>query len=152
MAGTRDFFSAVEIQRLERAVREAEQGSSGEIRVRIAAEGGPDPVAAAAAAFEALGMTNTKNRNGVMFFLGTRDHALVVLGDEGIVARVTDDFWDVVRDVVLRRFQAGEFVEGLEDGIRFAGDQLAAWFPRKAEDVNELPDAVSFADEGGGNA
>jgi uncharacterized membrane protein len=35
-------------------------------------------------------------------------------------------------------------MEGLIAGILMAGHQLKKHFPRKADDINELPDEISF--------
>jgi uncharacterized membrane protein len=34
--------------------------------------------------------------------------------------------------------------EGLAEGIILAGEQLKTHFPRQSDDVNELPDEISF--------
>jgi uncharacterized membrane protein len=42
------------------------------------------------------------------------------------------------------RFRAGHFVEGLCEGVEMAGNQLKSNFPRENDDINELPDKISF--------
>lgn len=147
MGALRDFFTPQELKLIEETIGAAEKITSGELRVRVVRRAGDDPAAAAHADFDKLGMTHTKRRNGVLFFMAVEDQAFVVVGDEGLARKVPEDFWDVVRDLVLRRFHEGNFAEGLEEGLKCAGEQLAAWFPCPPDDVNELPDAVSFADE-----
>lgn len=40
-------------------------------------------------------------------------------------------------------FQKWDFVQGLLDGIRACGEELARYFPKTAEDKNELSDRIS---------
>jgi uncharacterized membrane protein len=42
------------------------------------------------------------------------------------------------------RFRSGHFVEGLCEGVELAGNQLKSNFPRENDDINELPDKISF--------
>jgi uncharacterized membrane protein len=69
----------------------------------------------------------------------------VVLGDEGIHARVGQEFWRRVADRVSERFREGDFTSGLIEGIEEVGEQLAAHFPYdSAADVDELTNDVDF--------
>jgi uncharacterized membrane protein len=96
-------------------------------------------------AFVRLGMTRTAERNGILFFVVPSRRAFVVLGDEGIHARVGQEFWDAVAAAISARFKAGDFTGGLVHGVTEAGTQLAAHFPYQGErDRNELPDEVEF--------
>ena len=147
MAQLRSFLSVADAEEIVAAIREAELRTSGEIRVRLERTAGADPLQTARAAFESMGMRKTALRNGVLFLLAVEDRKFAVLGDDGINQRVPADFWNAVRDEVLRCFAEGKFGQGLAAGIRRAGEQLARYFPRAADDVNELPDAISFADE-----
>lgn len=125
------------------AIRAAEARTSGEIRVHVEARSGGDPLGAARRWFVRLGMERTAARNGVLFYLAVRERAFAVLGDEGIHARVGAEFWDGVRDAMREAFSRGEFARGLVSGIEAAGSRLAEHFPRRDDDVNELPDEVS---------
>ena len=106
-------------------------------------------MAAACMAFEKIGMGNTEIHNGVLFFLAIEDRQFVILGDDAINEKVPKDFWEEVRDIVIGNFRKGLFTKGLAEGIKLAGEQLAMFFPYERGDINELPDAISFADEGG---
>ncbi|MFO1519318.1 MAG: TPM domain-containing protein [bacterium] len=137
------FFSEEEKQALVSAIQDAERKTSGEIRVHLARRCRKDPLEAAKKIFERLGMTRTKQKNGVLFFLSLKEHAFVILGDGGIHEKVGEDFWQAIRDEVIARFKKEEFVEGLTAGILKCGEKLAAYFPPLGDDVNELPDKVS---------
>lgn len=105
-------------------------------------------MAAARKAFEALGMWETELHNGILFLLAIEDHQFVILGDDGINDRVPEGFWDKAKEVFLDHSRRGLFGKGLAEGIKLAGEQLAAFFPYQREDVNELPETISYADEG----
>lgn len=129
-------------------IRKAEALTSGEIKLRIEKKAGENPMKLARIAFNNLGMRKTKLRNGVLFFLAIDDRKFVILGDNGINKKVPKDFWNNTRDIMQEHFQRGEFVQGLTQGVRLAGEQLSKFFPCNKNDVNELPDAISFEEEG----
>jgi uncharacterized membrane protein len=41
-------------------------------------------------------------------------------------------------------FLTGDFCEGICEGVVMIGDKLKAYFPHQKDDVNELPDDISF--------
>jgi uncharacterized membrane protein len=140
------FFTEDDEKQILSAIRNAESRTSGEIRVRIEKKGGKDPMTVARKSFEALGMRKTELHNGVLFVLITEDRTFVILGDDGINKKVPADFWNKVKDIVLGHFRKGFFAEGLAEGIKLAGEQLANFYPYQKEDKNELPDAISYAE------
>ncbi len=141
------FFSKEEKERITAAVREAELNTSGEIRVHIERLCKENVLDHAAYLFEKLGMHKTEKRNGVLFYLAFDDHKFAILGDAGINAVTPGDFWDNIKEKMLEEFQENRFCGGLETGIRMAGEQLKEHFPYQEDDVNELPDDISFGDQ-----
>lgn len=138
---------AIDPKRVEDAIREAERRTSGEIRVSISRFFWGDVAHVADRTFTRLGMTNTKDRNGILFFLVPSRRRFVILGDEGIHARVGQEFWDEVAAAVSGQLREGNFTRGLVWGIEAVGEQLAKHFPYEAEtDKNELPDAIDFGE------
>jgi uncharacterized membrane protein len=143
----RDFFTPEQHGAILAAVRHAENLTSGEFRVRLERRAGDDPRGAARKAFDALGMSKTKLRNGVLFYLAVEDHKFVILGDDGIYHKAPPNFWDGISRDVLSCFREGRFAEGLVSGITRAGEELGHYFPHQQDDVNELPDDLSIADD-----
>ncbi|MDX1386823.1 MAG: TPM domain-containing protein [bacterium] len=141
------FFSKEEREEIRQAIAAAEQKTSGEVRVHLVHhfKKGKDPLEAGKEIFEAIGMTATAQRNGVLFLLELKHHQLVILGDQGIHERVPENFWEEIRDEVLQYFKKGDFSHGLSAGIRLAGEQLKEFFPLTSADENELPDELSFS-------
>lgn len=142
----RKFKRLVDADTIKRAIQEAEKETSGEIRVSVSTFFWGSVRRAAERAFIRLGMTGTKDRNGILFFVVPSRRRFVVLGDEGIHTHVGQDFWNEVAEAVGDKFRDGDFTGGLVSGIEEAGRRLSEHFPYQGEsDVNELPDDVDFA-------
>ncbi len=140
-------FSSDDRERIIEAIKEAELKTSGEIQVHIESHARGDLMDRAAEIFEMLKMYQTKDRNGVLFYLAVEDHKFAILGDGGINAVVPDDFWEQIKETMLGLFKEGKFTDGLQKGISMAGEQLQAHFPYDEDtDINELPDEISFGD------
>ena len=137
----RTFLSRDDRERITAAIRGAEAQTSGEIVVHMVDRTQHMPTIEAKKAFEKIGMTRTRARNGVLFYVAIRDRKLAVIGDKGIHQHVTAEFWaDVVKTVEVH-FADGRFADGLSEGIAKVGTELARHFPRRADDLNELPDS-----------
>ncbi len=136
------FFTEEEKGRIVRAIREAEGKSSGEIRVYLERRTKGETLERAKKIFERLGMTKTRERNGVLVYLSLFSHQFSVLGDRGIHEKVGLDFWRDVVHLMETAFAQGRFVEGLEVGIQRIGEKLKTHFPWTPGDVNELSDEI----------
>jgi uncharacterized membrane protein len=139
-----NFFSKEEKAQIKDAVVKAETNTSGEIRVHIDNHCKEDVMDRAAWWFAKLEMQKTEKRNGVLFYLAVKDHKFAIIGDAGINAVTSDDFWDHIKEKMLEHFTGSEFAEGLKQGILKAGDALKEHFPYQDDDVNELSDEISF--------
>jgi uncharacterized membrane protein len=136
---------AIDSERIEEAIRQAERRTSGEIRVSVSRFFWGDVERVAERAFDRLGMRNTRERNGVLFFLVPARRRFAVVGDEGIHAKVGQDFWERVAAAVSEHLRAGDFTLGLVHGVETVGEQLALHFPfDPASDTNELANEVDF--------
>lgn len=140
----RNFFSREEEKDIMMAIAKAELDTSGEIRVHIDKDCTGELLDRAASVFEKLGMVNTRERNGVLFYLAVKPHKFAIIGDAGINSKVPGDFWDDIKSHMLSRFQEGIVAQGLIEGIEMAGKELKAHFPWQNNDENELPNEISF--------
>lgn len=138
----REFISKLAHERIHAAIHEAEQKTSGEIRVMVSHKRAPDPVAAAQQAFLRLGMKQTKHRHAVLIFVAPRSRTFAVIGDEAVHAQCGDDFWRELADTMTGYFKRGDYTDGLVHGISRAGQLLATHFPRVPDDPNERPDDI----------
>lgn len=128
-----------------KAIQAAELNSSGEIRVHIDKVcPNPNVLERAAEVFEAIGMAKTLQQNGVLFYFSIDDRKFAVIGDKGIDKVVPNDFWESTKELLKSNFSKGLFTEGLVAGIGLAGQQLKHFFPYQSDDINELPDEISF--------
>ncbi len=92
--------------------------------------------------FHRLGLQGTEARTGVLIFVSLFERRVVVLGDEGIHAKMGDRFWEGVDGAILDGIAKGSLRDGLIAGIELCGDVLAEHFPWTDGDRNELPDRV----------
>jgi uncharacterized membrane protein len=144
MSNASNFFSKEEKQQIEQAIRDAENQTSGEIRVHIEQYCKEDVLDHAAFVFETLEMHKTKQRNGVLFYLSIDDHKFAILGDAGINSLVPENFWDDIKEKVISKFKEGKYAEGLIIGILQAGEELKKDFPLLNQKDNELTNEISF--------
>jgi uncharacterized membrane protein len=145
---TADFFSPAEREEISKAITEAEKKTSGEIRVYVEGQCPEDnPLIRAQTIFAQLNMQATEARNGVLIYLAMNDRRLAVYGDEGIHARVGEDWWQQEINGLISRFQQQEFVTGLVTMINDIGGALRTHFPYDEKgDRNELPNEIVLGD------
>ena len=136
-------MTAEEEQGIIEAIIEAENHTSGEIRVHLEKAVDKDPIQRAEEVFFFLGMDRTKNQNGILFYVAVDDHRFAVIGDKGIDKVVPDDFWESIRDEVITEFKLGKYAKGLVRGVLHAGEKLKEFFPVDEAGHNELPDSIS---------
>jgi putative membrane protein len=92
--------------------------------------------------FLELGVTETRERSGVLLLLSESEHRVELLADRGIHQRVDSELWQSLVQTVTRAIREGHAADGVCAAVDAIGDALAQHFPRAADDTNELPDAV----------
>ena len=130
-------------QEIIEAIRQAESGTSGEIRVHLRRASTRDAMADAMKCFRKAGMHRTRERNGVLIFISWKSRAFAIFGDGGIYQIAGDAFWNETRDQMQAHFSKNELKEGVVAGIKSVGEKLKAYFPRRTDDLNELPNTVT---------
>jgi len=139
----RAILKALDVPAVEEAIRRAERGTTGELRVSIAGYFRGDPQRLAARAFRRLRMDATRDRNGVLILIAPARRRVVVLGDEGIHARAGDPFWQGLADRLSESLRGGDPTAALLRAIETVGGELARQFPAGGgPDRNELPDTI----------
>jgi len=138
-----DFLTQEEEEQIIKAIRKAEQQTSGEIRIHLERTCEGHVYEHALEVFHLLKMDNTKLQNGVLIYVAIDRREFVIYGDKGINDLVANDFWDTTRDLILEEFKKGAFALGLIRGVTEAGKVLSKFFPWEFGDVNELDNSIS---------
>jgi uncharacterized membrane protein len=138
----RQFVNQIDRKGIESAIHDAEERTSGEIRVLVHHQPVEDPVAFAQAEFIRLGMEKTKHRNAVLIFVAPVSQKFSVIGDKGVHEKCGDGFWRELAASMSEHFKRGEFTAGLVQGIARAGTLLGEHFPRDPNDRDELSNEV----------
>jgi len=140
----KDFLGKENERLIMEAIGRAEGQTSGEIRVHLESKCKDEVLDRAAWLFKKLKMHETKDRNGVLIYLSIDDRKFAIIGDSGINKVVPVGFWDETKELMISYFKQGDFVKGLTEGIERSGLHLKQYFPRQDDDVNELPDEISY--------
>lgn len=140
---TSEFVHTLDHALIVQAIEEAEQKTSGEIRVFVSKKHQvDDPVHQAEKEFHRLGMDRTQLRNGVLLFVAPLSQTFAIIGDRAVHEHCGQSFWAQVAEAMLAEFRQHRFTEGLVLGIHEAAKVMAEHFPRRPDDVNELPNTV----------
>jgi len=139
-----DFFTPEGRKLIEQAIAESELYTSAEIRVHVETFFKDDILDRASTVFARLKMHKTKLRNAVLIFFGIKNKQFAIIGDSGINRLVPENFWNDTKAVMEKHFRNSGFAEGLVAGVRMPGEQLQKHFPHQQDDINELPNDLSF--------
>ena len=142
----REFLTEEEEQRIVNAIKDAEEFTTGEIRVHIEFKCKKDPLERAKAIFHELEMDQTEARNGVILYIATKDRKVAIFGDEGISSQVEEDFWEDEIDTLIGEFKQQNFERGIQSVVRDIGEKLKRFFPSDGTDPNELDNEITFED------
>lgn len=139
-------FSEEENRLIVKAVRHAEQRTSGEIRVFVENHcSWMDAIDRAAEIFISLQMHKTEQRNAVLVYVALKDHQLAVFGDEGIHQKVGSEYWNKLVAEMLKAFNREDYAKGIAECVIQIGEALTTHFPfDRGTDKNELPDQIVF--------
>lgn len=141
----KSFFNQDDEERMVKAIRSAEQQTSGEIRIFLERHCRfIDPLDRAKEIFLELNMHQTRDRNGVLLYIATEDHQLALLGDEGIHQRLGQSFWENEIRTILSDFKHHHFIDGVCHIIGDVGQALKHHFPFENGDINELDDTIVY--------
>ena len=134
----------VDTQRIEQAISHLEQQTSAELRVVVERKTKEkiDAMARANQLFDKLKMRETADRNGVLIYLSFKPHNLAIVGDQAIHEKVGQVFWQSVYDAMKLQCQQADYTKALCQGIKQVEVQLATYFPRQHDDMNELSNEV----------
>lgn len=102
---------------------------------------------AAELAFLEYGIFNTRERTGVLILLSELEHKAVILGDQGIHARLQDKGWNELVAILSQNIRNKKPGDGLCDVITRLGKTLADTVPAdRSDNPNELENHVRTPD------
>lgn len=87
------------------------------------------------------GVTETRQRSGVLLYLSEMERRVQLLADRGIHERVGKEAWQKTVDVVVAAIHEGKARAGILNAVDAIGESLSRHFPREDDDINELSDA-----------
>jgi uncharacterized membrane protein len=125
----------VERERIRAAIEEAERFTTARICVSIAPHFWGDVPRTARRAMKRQGLTRSRERNGVLFFVVPSRRVFVIVGDAGAEEKIPGDVWTAVAALVQEHFRAGDPTTGLERGVAEIGRHLALHFPERPEEA-----------------
>lgn len=126
------------------AIRNAENNTSGEIRVHLSRNAfAGDPMREAKRIFANLKMDQTELRNGVLLYVHLHQQKFAFYGDRAIHEKVGQDFWDTLAATFLKEIKGHGIVRALTQAVAQVGQELGEHFPRSDSDKNELEDTVT---------
>ncbi|MEZ5037218.1 MAG: TPM domain-containing protein [Chitinophagales bacterium] len=144
-----NFFNKKEKESITNAIRNAEEQTTGEVRIRIESSvKDTDVFECARKDFEELGMHKTKHRNGVLLYIAINDKQFAIIGDINIDAIVGQKYWHNLSITLEEYFSRKQFAEGTITVVNRIGEILHQYFPIKDDEENndELPNEISFGD------
>lgn len=103
---------------------------------------------AARAHFVEAGISRTRDRSGILIFVSLLEKHVTVVADTGIDEKRLGAAW-TAKVAELDRACAAMNVDAFAAALTGIGPILGAAYPRREDDVNELPDAPLFATTGG---
>lgn len=143
-------LGADDLAAITQAIADAEAMTSAEIRVHLEPRvprarlgRNLEPLERAREVFASLGMHRTQEHNGVLLYVALEDRKLAVVGDDGIHTRVGESYWAEVKDRMVERFRRGAARAAIVLAVQEVGATLARHFPRRPDDVDELPNTIS---------
>ena len=142
----KQFFSEEENHLIVKAIRHAEQRTSGEVRVYVESRCRfMNALDRAAEIFHGLKMGKTDYRNATLIYVAIKDRQVAVFGDEGMHQKVGTEYWDRVVKEMLDSFNSDNYAKAIADAVIQIGEALQSHFPYDKEaDKNELPDEIVF--------
>jgi uncharacterized membrane protein len=140
------YLSPADLEAIASAVHEGESRTAGEIRVHINEKLLPfqSPRKQAIRVFRQLGMDQTKARIGVLMYVTIRERRFEIITDDGVNAVVEKETWEKIARNVREQIKERGLGPGICVGIAEISEILAIKLPRKDDDVDELPNKVSF--------
>ena len=140
-------FSQSALRDIEAAIQSSELQHSGELRFVVEASleplavlQGQTPRMRAIELFSSLGIWDTEHNCGLLIYVLIADHAVEIVADRGIHAKVGEAEWARICREIEAAFGNKHYRDGVLAGIKAVSGHLIAHFPVRSHDKNELSD------------
>lgn len=87
--------------------------------------------------FETLGVSNTKERTGILIFIIFGEKYYDILADEGIYAKIHANTWNAFERKLKKEFGNKNYSGGIHHLIEKMGGVLEKEFPARADAAND---------------
>lgn len=89
--------------------------------------------------FYRCGIPQTQEKTGILLFVSLMERYSVVLADKAISEKLPSETWTEVLKILNSGMKSHQLAKGFVPAVEKCGELLAAHFPIKKEDTNELP-------------
>lgn len=91
-------------------------------------------------------ITPTRGLTGVLIFVSLEEEQAAIVADKGIASKVPPEYWHSPHAMIVKAMSQGKHAEGIVAAIETIAVELARYFPREHDDINELPDKPRIVD------
>lgn len=143
----RQIFTPAHLEHIAHTIKASETRHSGEIRFAVESSLELQPLLQditprqrAIEVFSELHVWDTELNNGVLIYVLLADHAIEIVADRGIHAKVGTGYWEDLCKAIQASFAQGNYEEGAMNCIGAVSNTLIEHFPHEGGGNNELPD------------
>ena len=97
--------------------------------------------------FVEAGLTNTKDRTGILIFISYREKRIELLADTGINELIPKEKWNDIVENLVKDIRNKKTGEGIIKAIDECGKLLSKHFPIKPDDTNELSNDINILED-----
>ncbi len=97
--------------------------------------------------FTESGLSETRDRTGILIFVSLLERRVEILADKGINEKIPQSEWDSLAGSLAAEISQGELAGGITRAVQSCGEKLTRHFPVKSDDTNELPDRVDMPEK-----
>lgn len=92
--------------------------------------------------FVEQGLHETRDKTGILILISLFEHRVQVLADSGINAKVPEQTWDEIVEMIIRGLKSDDACSAVCKAVERCGELLQENFPIKENDTDELPNLI----------
>ncbi len=115
-------------ERIARAIRQAESGTTGRVMVRVVPDAEVEPYELARAEFLRAGLHHGERGNAALILVAPKAKKFAILGDRELHARVGETFWKNVVAEMEPYLARNDLDAGIVHAVARIGSELHAHF------------------------